>query len=529
MADEHRKNAKTYHFHSEWEHDFLFTLVKDKPVCLICHQSTALSKNGNLERHRATNHGKFKQEYLPKSALRTSKVMELKTALKAQQQVLTKQVEKNKAATEASFHASQVLAKHKKPFTDEELFKEAMSDVIKDGIDSVPLGPTTVARRIESLSEDVSQQLISDLSLCECFSLKFDKSVDMTDTAQLMVFARMTFEDLTSKEAFLTLLPLKERTGARTFSPSSNSMCATTDGAPAMIDTPAGFIALHKDPDFPVFVNYHCVIHHQALASKVVNFSHLMTLVTRIVNSIQAKGLQHRLLKSLLDEVDAVYGDLLLHAEVRWLSRGKVLQRFIDLLPESRSFLESRKEHQKELPDSLNEQAQHRVAGKDRDVTHMINTFKAKLGLWISQAESDRRFQEIDKMEDIVRFISNPFIPTDTLTAELQVFSLPNGVDMEITELQNDTELQERAKDRHFWGLVNREKFPLLSFCAVKVKPYFGSTYLCEGVFSRMKIIKSKHRTRLTDRHLADCVRLGVSSYDFTRSLKGLILQQKSH
>uniref|UniRef100_A0A3Q1GPL9 SPIN-DOC-like zinc-finger domain-containing protein n=1 Tax=Acanthochromis polyacanthus TaxID=80966 RepID=A0A3Q1GPL9_9TELE len=481
---------------TKWEHDFLFTLVKDKPVCLICHQSTALSKNGNLERHRATNHGKFKQEYLPKSALRTSKVMELKTALKAQQQVLTKQVEKNKAATEASFHASQVLAKHKKPFTDEELFKEAMSatDVIKDGIDSVPLGPTTVARRIESLSEDVSQQLISDLSLCECFSLKFDKSVDMTDTAQLMVFARMTFEDLTSKEAFLTLLPLKERTGARTFSPSSNSMCATTDGAPAMIDTPAGFIALHKDPDFPVFVNYHCVIHHQALASKVVNFSHLMTLVTRIVNSIQAKGLQHRLLKSLLDEVDAVYGDLLLHAEVRWLSRGKVLQRFIDLLPESRSFLESRKEHQKEL-----------------DRTHpehfCVHLDKVR-------AESDRRFQEIDKMEDIVRFISNPFIPTDTLTAELQVFSLPNGVDMEITELQNDTELQERAKDRHFWGLVNREKFPLLSFCAVKVKPYFGSTYLCEGVFSRMKIIKSKHRTRLTDRHLADCVRLGVSSYE---------------
>lgn len=30
-----RKKQKTYHFHVEWEHDFLFTIVKDKTICLI--------------------------------------------------------------------------------------------------------------------------------------------------------------------------------------------------------------------------------------------------------------------------------------------------------------------------------------------------------------------------------------------------------------------------------------------------------------------------------------------------------------
>ena len=68
------------------------------------------------------------------------------------------------------------------------------------------------------------------------------------------------------------------------------------------------------------FLNYHCVINQQALASKAVDLSHVMTLVIMIVNLIRAKGLQHRLCKSLLHELDATYGDLILHACVRWLS-----------------------------------------------------------------------------------------------------------------------------------------------------------------------------------------------------------------
>jgi len=56
----------------------------------------------------------------------------------------------------------------------------------------------------------------------------------------------------------------------------------------------------------------HCVIHQQALASKVVDLSHVMTLVIKIVNSIQ-----HCLFKSLLDELHASYSDLILHSSIR--------------------------------------------------------------------------------------------------------------------------------------------------------------------------------------------------------------------
>lgn len=176
-----------------------------------------------------------------------------------------------------------------------------------------------------------------------------------------------------------------------------------------------------------------------------------------------------------------------------------------------------------------------------------VKSFKAKVGMWKSQlqnlenmlqhigdqeafqperhgvqldtlsAEFDRRFKEVDEMESILSFISTPFSPINVEQVAQkfeEVFSLPAGVDMEILDLQNDIVLKARSKDSDFWGLVNSDTFPLLLSCALKVRAYFGSTYLCEMDFLQMKLIKSKHRSRLTD-----CMRFG-SCQVMTRTLK---------
>ena len=54
------------------------------------------------------------------------KIEKLKSGLKAQQSVFTKPAAQNKA-TEAPLRISHLLAKHKKPFTDGDLIKEAMA------------------------------------------------------------------------------------------------------------------------------------------------------------------------------------------------------------------------------------------------------------------------------------------------------------------------------------------------------------------------------------------------------------------
>lgn len=90
-----------------------------------------------------------------------------------------------------------------------------------------------------------------------------------------------------------------------------------------------------------------------------------------------------------------------------------------------------------------------------------------------------RRFSELTIMEDIAAFVSNPFMTIDVeqIAAKFNdVFSLPSGLDMEIIDLQNDIELKGRSRDSDFWGLVSRERFPLLTKSALRVRAYFGST-----------------------------------------------------
>ena len=66
----------------------------------------------------------------------------------------------------------------------------------------------------------------------------------------------------------------------------------------------------------------------------------VMSTVTKIVNFLVARSATtHRQFRSLLKEIKSPYRDLPLHCSVRWLSRGKVLLRFVEYLVEIKAFL----------------------------------------------------------------------------------------------------------------------------------------------------------------------------------------------
>ena len=56
----------------------------------------------------------------------------------------------------------------------------------------------------------------------------------------------------------------------------------------------------------------------------------------------------------------------------------------------------------------------------------------------------------------------------------------------------------------------------------------FGSTYICEQTFSRMKIAKSKIRSRLTDKHLHDILRMSVTNFNVNVDVLCKNIQQGS-
>ncbi|XP_069498771.1 general transcription factor II-I repeat domain-containing protein 2B-like [Ambystoma mexicanum] len=457
-----------------------------------------------------------------------------------------------------------------------------------------------MARRVSALSANVMGQLEKDLRICSFFSIQCDESVDASDTAQLALFARMVFEDFTNKEEFLTLLPLKSTTRGvdiynevknyfvKTKIPLNKLVAVTTDGAPAMTGRHSGFVACCKaDPDFPPLLHYHCIIHQQAICAKVMGFDHVMAPVVRIIISIRAKAKQHRMFKIFLEELSAAHGDLLLHTEIRWLSRGKILRRFLSLLPEIKDFMRSRNEDIGQLCSiswlldlaflaDVTEQLNTlncELQGKGKTIADMISavkTFKSKLNLFSEQVvkkkmhhfpsvtqmltdnkaspellnidkyssllsrlkeEFSDRLRDFERIEPCVMFIANPFLEVDVCELAEQMGELFNlnscAMEMEIVSLQGDIQLKSRQSHTNFWSLVDYKEYSNLCKAALKVTSLFGSTYLCESAFSDMNFLKSKFRTRLTDEHLSDSIRVAVSSYtpDYRALVDGMQCQ----
>lgn len=124
-----------------------------------------------------------------------------------------------------------------------------------------------------------------------------------------------------------------------------------------------------------------------------------MTPVEKIINNIRSKAKQYRIFKVLLEEMSAEYGDLLLHTEIRWLSRGRVLLRFLSLLGEIKEFKQSKGEDVSLLEDTewtldlafltditgkLND-LNCKLQGKGKTVVDLIsalNAFKAKMNIF---------------------------------------------------------------------------------------------------------------------------------------------------
>jgi len=91
--------------------------------------------------------------------------------------------------------------------------------------------------------------------------------------------------------------------------------------------------------DGNAFDFYHCIIHQEALCCKVLDFENLMKFVFTTVNFIRSRGLNHRQFRSFLKETHASFQDIPYHADVRWLSRGNVWKRFVELRLELCAFL----------------------------------------------------------------------------------------------------------------------------------------------------------------------------------------------
>nr|XP_014351308.1 PREDICTED: general transcription factor II-I repeat domain-containing protein 2A-like [Latimeria chalumnae] len=445
----------------------------------------------------------------------------------------------------------------------------------KDSFKNVCLSRMSIQRCIADMSENSYEQLKSKCKDFEYFSAALDESTEAADTAQLLIFIRGVTKTFEVHQELASLASLHGRTtGADIFNAFKKSVDdlslqwdklvgVTTDGAPATVREVNGFIGClkkHIGDRAALLKQYDCIIHQEALCAKYLKFKEVMEFVVSTVNFIHAQSLNHREFQSFLENINATYGDVPYHTEARWLSRGNVLKRFFVLREEIKSFLQEKGRDTSVMEDRdwiaglafLTDVTGHlndlnlRLQGSQHlicDLFEAVCAFQMKLKLFTNQLEKGqlthfetcqeafpcekykwnhhasvmkelqgvfaKRFEQFRSERVLFKLFADPF----SSDAE----SVPDDLQLELIELQCSTVLKSKHREvllLEFYRTLDNTLFPNLSREALKLLSLFGSTYICEQVFSLMKLNKLHLRIRLTDDNLHAVLQVATTSLE---------------
>lgn len=584
MSSKKRKVSEENRKYGEhWEESYFFIMQNSKLTCLICRETISSFKEYNVRRHHETKHGAYVNFTIE---LRKIKLAELKSELKSQQKMFSSSLQLPSNIVKASYSVALIIAKKMKPFSDGEFVKEClaavMNDVLPDKqqiISRISLSRQTICRRIDDISAEIVVSLQDRIRQFKAFSLAFDESIDISDISQLVVFIRGVNDLFDVTQEMLNLLHLRDTTrGEDVFNAikkclTSNSLHLdtlsglTTDGAPAMVGKNKGAVKLFMNElearsveTCEIYV-IHCLIHQQNLCAHVLCMNHVMDVVIKVVNYIRSHALKHRQFKEYLNELSSQYGDIVYFTNVRWLSRGTCLKRFLELRVEIENFMAEEKAPVSNLNDEVwlldlcflvditekINQLNMELQGQDNliiDACNNIKAFQMKLTLFESQlrngnlhhfpslkefdstttpnfvkyadeigklqAEFNRRFSELKKYDKKFEIFSSPF--------QVDLSTVPIVLQLEIINLQCNDELKRifptTSKINFYKTYITAEKFPNLRLFAQKIVSAFGSTYVCETFFSKMNFNKSKFRASLTDENLENQLRCATTKID---------------
>uniref|UniRef100_A0A4W5NX19 HAT C-terminal dimerisation domain-containing protein n=1 Tax=Hucho hucho TaxID=62062 RepID=A0A4W5NX19_9TELE len=287
------------------------------------------------------------------------------------------------------------------------------------------------------------------------------------------------------------------------------------------------------------------MIHRQALASKKLSrdLGDTLATVVKVVNFIKARPTNQRLFAHLCE--DEAHQTLLLHTEVRWLSRGKVLVRFLELQDKILEFLRNQNTLLEQLTDvfwiktayladifTLYNETNKRLQGSESNILkckEAIDAFMRKLEYRAGKmsqghlqhfplllqhsggtVSASLRAEFCRHMTSLQEELKSRFADVDALSKESWVMDpftsrLEDveylGCEDELAELQTDSLSKKYFQENGFkrlWiarGPVVAPK--LANYAITKIILPFSTTYLSETAFSALVAIKTKSRNRL--------------------------------
>ncbi|XP_026578977.1 general transcription factor II-I repeat domain-containing protein 2-like [Pseudonaja textilis] len=360
-------------FREAWTESFGMIEHNGKALCTLCNESV-VCRTSSVRRHFNTKH----KNVAELAATERKEFLEEKwRKYHSQSLSVSNYLSRTNHLTAASFQISLCIAKHGKPLSDGDTIKTAMlsecSSLFHDfpnrnkiiqHISEMPLSRNTVKDRVQRMASDVSQQLTSDLKKAACYSMCLDESTDINNHARLAIILRYAVGDII-REELVKLVSLSEGTqGIDIYNAVMEAFLSqdirpekvvsiSSDGSPSMVGATSGFTQFFVKEIKHQVVQFHCIIHQEALCARESSkkFDDVLKDVTKMVNYIMARALNFEQFKALLEEVQAQYNCLLMYSNVRWLSRGRVLERFVACLDEIRLFMNDKGQKYPQLTD----------------------------------------------------------------------------------------------------------------------------------------------------------------------------------
>lgn len=89
----------------------------------------------------------------------------------------------------------------------------------------------------------------------------------------------------------------------------------------------SGIVTKVKNVGHPDLLPFHCIIHFEQLVVKRMSSAlyEVLSNLIKNINEIRHKALNSRIFEAFCEEMGFQYTHLLLHTEMRWLSREKIL------------------------------------------------------------------------------------------------------------------------------------------------------------------------------------------------------------
>lgn len=511
------------------------SLSVSKEYNLRCHYETNHSKNhdGYTEkmRDKKLNELKKRLKFQHDLVLNVNKIKD--AAMKCSYVLSEKIARASKPFTDGEFIKECLLSA-----------AEIMCPEQRQAFANIRLTGNIVAQRMDDMTESLQDKLREKAKSFVAFSMAAHESTYINNVPQLAVFIRGVDETFDVTEELLDMVPLTGTTsGNELFLRVEKSLkkfnvdwsklvSLSTDGNSTMVSVKqlvtklkSRVSELCKDTELK---SVHGLILQESLCAKKLKMDHVMDIVIYTITWIRFHGSNHRKFSALFNELDAQYGRLFCSMELKWVSRGMVLRQFFDLLEEIDFFIASKGESVPQLTskDWIKDLAflvdimtylnmlDISLQRHSQVVTQMydsVRSFLAKLCLWethlarnnlahfptlklVSENESDG-LNYIPKIKELKTEFQKRFSDFKLYENELILFSSPFSINinnvneelqMEIIELQCDSMLKSKYDAvgiPEFYKYLGNGYPKYKNHCA-KILSMFGSTYVCEQLFS---------------------------------------------